>query len=83
MVLVDVDVDVEELNDEERDEVEDEVDKELVFVLDLVTRLALVVVEDKESERSDAERLEVGVKEVDDGVGCDELINGREVIVEE
>lgn len=75
------DVDVEELNDEEKDELVDEVE-EVVFVLDLVTRLALVV-EDKELERSDAEGLEIGVKEVDDGVGCDELINGREVIAEE
>lgn len=83
MVLKDVDVDVEELNDEEKDEVEDGVDKKLVFVLDLVTRLALVVAEDKDSEGSDTEGLEVGVKEVDDGVGCDELINGREVIAEE
>lgn len=72
---------VEELVDEEKEELADEVGK-LVFVLDLVTRLALVVAEEKdEPERLDG--LAVGVKEVEDGVGREELIKGREVTAEE
>lgn len=80
MVVLDV---VEELNDGEKDELEDEVGKEVFFVLDLVTRLALVVAEDKEAESPDPDALVVGVKEVDDGVGREELISGREVMAEE
>lgn len=79
MVVLDV---VEELNDEEKDGLEDEVGKEVVFVLDLVTRLALVVAEDNELESPDPDALVVGVREVDDGVGREELISGREVMAE-